>query len=76
MSDFVGKSIGRYLITEQLGEGGMASVYKAYDKLLERNVAIKIIGYFPRGSLDKTLRRFDREAKVLARLSHPNIVKS
>jgi len=71
-----GSSIGRYHIQEQLGEGGMATVYKAFDTRLERDVAIKVIrtGAFPPDVLDRILKRFDREAKSLARLNHPNIV--
>ena len=55
----------------------MAVVYKAYDTRLERDVAIKIIrsGAFPADALDEVLKRFEREAKSLAKLSHPNIVK-
>jgi len=74
MSDLIGKSLGRYHILEQLGEGGMAVVYKAYDTRLERNVAIKVIT--PSRQLSKQfLQRFEIEAKALAQLSHPNIVK-
>jgi serine/threonine protein kinase len=77
MNSLIGRSLGRYHILEQLGEGGMAIVYKAFDTSLERNVAIKIIRKeaFPPEQLDSILRRFEREAKALARLSHPNIVK-
>lgn len=77
MSTIVGKSLGRYHILEQLGEGGMATVYKAFDTRLERDVAIKIIrrGAFPEEQLERILARFEREAKSLAKLSHPNIVK-
>jgi len=76
MSNLVGQSIGRYQILEQLGEGGMAMVYKAYDTRLERFVAIKVIrsDQFAPSMLDEMLRRFEREAKALAKLSHPNIV--
>ena len=76
MSDIIGQSLGRYHILEQLGEGGMATVYKAYDMRLERDVAIKIIrrAAFPAEQLERFLKRFDREAKALARLTHPNIV--
>ncbi len=77
MSDLVGKSLGRYHIGEQLGEGGMAIVYKAYDTRLETDVAVKVIrtdNILP-SVLDSALKRFEREAKLLARLLHPNIVK-
>jgi tRNA A-37 threonylcarbamoyl transferase component Bud32 len=76
MSSLIGQSLGRYQILEQLGEGGMATVYKAYDTRLERFVAIKIIRteQFGADMLDKMLKRFEREAKALAQLSHPNIV--
>lgn len=77
MPDLIGKSFGRYHILEQLGEGGMATVYKAYDTRLETNVAVKVIrteNILP-SLLGKTLKRFEREAKALAHLSHPNIVK-
>jgi eukaryotic-like serine/threonine-protein kinase len=77
MPNLIGKSLGRYHILQQLGEGGMAVVYKAYDTRLERDVAIKIIrrGAFPPEQLERILKRFEREAKALARLSHTNIVK-
>ncbi len=77
MPDFIGKSIGRYHILEQLDKGGMAIVYKAYDTRLEREVALKVIRReaFPPEHLERLLTRFKREAKVLAKLAHPNIVK-
>lgn len=76
MTDLIGKSLGRYHILEKLGEGGMASVYIAMDTRLERRVAIKVIRKDVFGSLvlDQVLKRFEREAKSLARLSHPTIV--
>jgi len=77
MPYLLGQSLGRYHILEQLGEGGMATVYKAYDTRLERDVAIKIIRSeaFPPNQLERILKRFEREAKSLARLSHTNIIK-
>lgn len=77
MQNLVGISLGRYQVLEQLGEGGMAVVYKAFDTKLERWVAIKIIRReaFAPSVLDEVRKRFDIEAKALARLSHPNIVK-
>lgn len=74
MSNLIGHTLGRYHIIEQLGEGGMAVVYKAYDMRLERNVAVKVI--LPQKQhTEKFIKRFEREAKALAHLSHPNIVK-
>lgn len=68
--------IGKYRVLEQIGEGGMATVYKAYDTQLEREVAIKMIrsSAFPMEGLQNVLKRFEREAKALARLSHTNII--
>jgi serine/threonine protein kinase len=77
MTNIIGQSLGRYHILEQLGEGGMATVYKAYDTRLETDVAVKVIrteNILP-STLDRSLKRFEREAKALARLTHPNIVK-
>jgi serine/threonine-protein kinase len=73
----VGKSIGRYRILEQLGQGGMAVVYKAYDTRLERDVALKVIRTenIPPSQLNKLLKRFEREAKSQAQFNHPNIVQ-
>ncbi len=77
MQNIIGQSLGRYQILEQLGEGGMATVYKAYDTRLDRYVAIKVIrnDLFGPTLLERMLKRFEREAKALAKLSHPNIVK-
>ena len=77
MTDLAGQSLGRYTLVERLGEGGMAVVYKAHDTRLDRDVAIKIIrsGAFPADIMGEVLKRFEREAKSLAKLSHPNIVK-
>ena len=77
MTNLIGQSLGRYHILEQLGEGGMATVYKAYDTRLETDVAVKVIrteNILP-SVLERSLKRFEREAKSLARLTHPNIVK-
>jgi len=77
MSTLVGHSLGRYHILEQLGEGGMATVYKAYDTRLEADVAVKVIRteQLAPSVLARALKRFEREAKALARLTHPNIIK-
>ncbi len=76
MSGLIGQNLDRYQILELLGEGGMATVYKAYDTRLEREVALKVIRReaFPPDEMEMLLRRFEREAKLLGRLSHPNIV--
>ncbi len=67
------QTIGRYEIRSELGRGGMATVYKAYDPLFEREVALKVL---PREMLhDPQFRvRFEREAKTIASLEHPAIV--
>lgn len=77
MDNLIGQSLGRYLILEQIGEGGMAVVYKARDTRLDRNVALKVIRTerLTLEMMDKTLKRFEREAKALARLMHANIVQ-
>jgi serine/threonine-protein kinase len=77
MSDeMLGREVGRYKILELIGKGGMATVYKAFDTRLDREVAIKFIRseVFPVAELDMLHKRFEREAKSLGRLSHPNIV--
>lgn len=64
----------RYEIVKSIGEGGMANVYLANDKILDRKVAIKVL----RGDLsadEKFVRRFQREALSVSNLSHPNIVE-
>ena len=77
MADLTGHSLGRYQLIERLGEGGMATVYKAYDTRLETEVAVKVIRTerLSPELLQRSLKRFEREAKSLARLTHPNIVK-
>lgn len=73
MSFSKGENVGPYRIIEQLGQGGMATVYKAYHPALDRYVAIKAL--HPAIMEDPNfLSRFEREAKVVAKLEHPNIV--
>lgn len=69
-----GKTIGRYQIEERLGQGGMAEVYKGYQSALDRHVAIKVMHSFLSVEGD-FLQRFKREARAMAALSHPNIVR-
>ncbi len=75
MDRFIGKRLdGRYEIHELVGVGGMAYVYKAYDRVEGRWVAIKILKEEFSNNSD-FLRRFRNESKAIAVLSHPNIVK-
>jgi len=62
----IGKTVGSYRITSKLGEGGMGSVYRATDTRLGRDVAIKF-------SAERFSERFEREARAIAALNHPNI---
>jgi len=73
MSFNIGENVGPYRIIEQLGQGGMATVFKAYHASLDRYVALKVL--HPAFREDQTFTtRFQREARVVARLEHPNIV--
>lgn len=71
--DLKGQIVGDYKITKEIGRGGMAVVYEAYQISLDRNVALKVI---PRSLVEEPeyLERFKREAASAAKLSHPNIV--
>jgi serine/threonine protein kinase len=73
MSDLIGKSISQYQIVEQIGLGGMATVYKAYQPAIDRYVAVKIL---PRelASDPNFVKRFQHEAKAIAALEHPHIL--
>lgn len=75
MDKNIGKKLdGRYEITELIGEGGMADVYKAVDVVDNKTVAVKILKKEFAES-EEFLRRFRNESKAIAVLSHPNIVK-
>ncbi len=74
MEELVGKTLGQYLIQEPIGQGGMAVVYRAYQPSLERYVAVKVL---PPAFVAKDsgfAARFQREARSIANLSHPNIL--
>jgi len=71
--DRIGQTLGQYRIIEQIGQGGMATVYRAYQPSLDRYVAIKILPpYFAHEP--GFAMRFTREARAVARLNHPNIL--
>ena len=71
-----GDSLGRYVVLDVLGSGGMGVVYAAYDPELERRVAIKLLRPNLSGAVDtsKGRGRLIREAQALARLQHPNVI--
>lgn len=73
-STLTGKTVGKYKIEERIGRGGMAEVYRGYQENLERYVAIKVMHTFLMAEED-FLQRFKREARAMASLSHPNIVR-
>jgi hypothetical protein len=73
LTHLVGQQLGRYLVQEEIGRGGMARVFRAQDTLLQRTVALKVLA--PQLAVDPEFaRRFEREAVTAANLRHPNIV--
>src|SRR5262245_43181753 len=69
-----GQRLGPYELREELGRGGSAVVYKAFDTSRQRNVAVKLIA--TGHALDTTFRaRFRQEAEVIARLRHPHVLE-
>ena len=72
MQDIIGTTLGHYRIVEKIGEGGMGVVYRAHDERLDRDVAVKVLPEEVAQDADR-LARFEREAKLLASLSHQNI---
>ncbi|MBN1993454.1 MAG: SUMF1/EgtB/PvdO family nonheme iron enzyme [Anaerolineae bacterium] len=71
--NLVGQTLGQYELVEMIGMGGMATVYKAYQPNLNRYVAIKVLSE-KYALTDDLKKRFLREAKAVAQLSHPNIL--
>src|SRR5574341_541919 len=73
MSDLIGKTLGPYRILAQIGVGGMATVYKAYQPSMDRYVAVKVLPHYL--SQDQEfVKRFQREARAIARLEHAHIL--
>jgi serine/threonine protein kinase len=68
-------NIGKYKVLERLGQGGMGSVYLCEHRLMRRRVAVKVLPT-AKASDPSSLERFQREAKVIAALDHPNIVRA
>jgi len=73
MFDLIGKTVGPYRIIEQIGTGGMATVYKAYQSNMDRYIAIKILPFHLSNDSEFT-KRFQREARAIARLEHSHIL--
>ncbi len=73
MSDWLGKTLGHYQITELIGQGGMATVYLARQTTVQRDVAVKIINRFAEQEAD-FVARFDREVGIIASLEHIHIL--
>jgi serine/threonine protein kinase/ligand-binding sensor domain-containing protein len=73
MADLIGQNLGPYRILEQIGRGGMATVYKAFQPSMNRDVAVKVLP--PHFMQDPSFaERFEREAHTVARLEHPHIL--
>lgn len=73
MAFLTGRYLGKYEIQTEIGRGGMGIVYKGYDTMLQRPVAVKVLP--PALAVDEDfVQRFQREAILAARLHHPNIV--
>jgi serine/threonine protein kinase len=68
-----GNKIGKYVVRSHLGAGGMGTVYLAFDPLIEREIALKILSSEQSGS-DLAVQRFIQEARAIGKLAHPNVV--
>jgi serine/threonine protein kinase/ligand-binding sensor domain-containing protein len=68
-----GMTLGAYRVIAQIGQGGMATVYRAYHAAMDRYVAIKVLPYQPVRS-EEALARFQQEARTIAKLEHPHIL--
>jgi serine/threonine protein kinase/Tfp pilus assembly protein PilF len=74
MATLIGQDLGGYRIISQVGKGGMATVYKAFQPSLDRYVAVKVMPPFYAQEDDTFVKRFKREAQSIAKLRHPNIL--
>ena len=74
MKDLIGKTLNGYQIVEQIGKGGMAMVYRAYQPSLDRDVAIKVLPPYYANQDETFISRFKREARAIAKLRHQNIL--
>jgi non-specific serine/threonine protein kinase len=73
MRDLIGRTLGHYSIVDKIGEGGMGEVYRAHDDRLDRDVAVKVLPVSVAQDPER-IARFEREAKAVAKLNHPNIL--
>src|SRR6185503_13144309 len=73
VAQMIGTTLGHYRIVRQLGTGGMGEVYVAEDTTLGRQVALKVLPHAMAGDPERR-QRFEREAKAVAALNHPNII--
>src|SRR4051794_33389114 len=69
----VGETLGKYVLTAELGAGGMGRVYRAQDSDLQRSVALKVLPTGPAAD-EESVKRFLIEARAIARVTHPNVV--
>ncbi|MFQ5942810.1 MAG: protein kinase [Anaerolineales bacterium] len=74
MQGLIGQELGGYRIVSQIGRGGMATVFKAYQPSLDRDVAVKVMPPYYAEQDETFLKRFKQEAKAIASLRHPNIL--
>ncbi|HEX9676316.1 MAG TPA: protein kinase, partial [Anaerolineales bacterium] len=74
MNGIIGQTLGGYQILEQIGKGGMGTVFKAYQPSLERHVAVKILPPYFADQDETFVKRFRQEARAVAKLRHPNIL--